>query len=213
MSEAPPPPKFVYLYSNPLIHGDEENFTAALDLSGEIAAIHRALTDSGKRVEWMRSRAVKDRLCDVTTLGCTLVHWAGHGHANALVAEDEWGRLNQLPPSILQKMCRPGGVRVAIITSCFSEYAGRAFVNAGVPHVVAIRGSAQVSGYACQKFTYGFYLALLCGHTVSEAFDIGKAKVGWSVGAHLGECLAVVVVGIANCHWHKIRSTRWGWRG
>ena len=48
-------PRFVYLYSNPLIHGDEQNFLD-LDLSGEITAVHRALTDSGKQVRtdwWM----------------------------------------------------------------------------------------------------------------------------------------------------------------
>ena len=175
-------PKFVYLYSNPLVHGDGESMLD-LDLSSEIAAVHQALAASGKQVDWMQSRAVKDRLVDVTTMGCTLVHWAGHGHKNALVAEDEWGRLNEVSPDILQSMCQRG-VSVAIITSCFSEFAGRAFVNAGVPHVVAVRGSMRISSYACKKFTHGFYLALLSDHTVQEAFDIGVSKVRVSYHSH-----------------------------
>ena len=103
--------------------------------------------NNNHQVEWKQSRAVKDRLLDITTVGCTLIHWAGHGRADALMAEDDWGRLNELSPDILQQMCQRG-VSVALITSCFSEYAGRAFVKVGtIPPIMSMSMPCQ---YQCQ---------------------------------------------------------------
>lgn len=48
-------------------------------------------------------------------------------------------------------MFQAGGVqtRLVFISSCSSELSGNAFVEAGVPHVVAIKQRQGVSGECC----------------------------------------------------------------
>ena len=64
------------------------------------------------------------------------------------------------------------------------ESAGAAFVEAGVPHVVAVKHDARVSDASSKIFARSFYLALLVGRTVRQAFDIGQAAVEASPNAH-----------------------------
>ena len=49
----------------------------------------------------------------------------------------------------------------------------QAFVDAGVPHVIAVRVDTKVSDHAAHAFTRAFYLALAVGQTIRGAFDIG----------------------------------------
>jgi pseudouridine-5'-phosphate glycosidase len=49
------------------------------------------------------------------------------------------------------------------VSACYSQSAGAAFVEAGVPHVVAIRTADQVTDAAAMRFADSFYDAIFVG--------------------------------------------------
>jgi hypothetical protein len=81
----------------------------------------------------------------------------------------------------LKRIVSAGGgaqsVKFVFVSACHSESAGRAFVGAGVPHVIAVKMEAQVADRSSQTFMHQFYLALLVGHTVKASFEIAKEAV------------------------------------
>jgi hypothetical protein len=70
------------------------------------------------------------------------------------------------------------GVQLVFVSACHSLIAGESFVKAGVPHVVAVRLETPVYDDAARTFAQQFYLALLAGKTVKQAFDVGCESVG-----------------------------------
>ncbi|CAN0221959.1 unnamed protein product, partial [Ectocarpus fasciculatus] len=77
----------------------------------------------------------------------------------------------------LKNLFRAGGAvktQLAFISSCASEPIGNAFVEAGVPHVVAVKHNEEVGDEAAMDFSPVFYDALFenVGRTVKQAFDI-----------------------------------------
>ena len=63
------------------------------------------------------------------------------------------------------------------MSACHSAEAGRAFVAAGVPHVVAVRLDSKVLDKSAMQFSQVFYAHLLAGDTVREAFDTADRTV------------------------------------
>ena len=63
------------------------------------------------------------------------------------------------------------------MSACFSERAGEAFVEAGVPHVVCVNVTDALLDSAAITFTRSFYLSLAVGDTVAEAFAIAQQSV------------------------------------
>jgi hypothetical protein len=68
-------------------------------------------------------------------------------------------------------------LKFVFISACYSEVAGMAFADAGVPHVVAVQWDSPISDKASQTFSKHFYHSLLVGKTVRESFEIGKSAV------------------------------------
>ena len=84
-------------------------------------------------------------------------------HAGAIVKYHATGSAQ------LRKLLRAGEIaslRFVFVSACFSEAAAQAFVEAGVPHVVAVRLSTRVSDHAAHAFTRAFYLALAVGSSI-----------------------------------------------
>ncbi|CAN0154905.1 unnamed protein product [Hapterophycus canaliculatus] len=76
----------------------------------------------------------------------------------------------------LKNMIQPGGVqtKLVVINSCCSELSGNAFVEAGVPHVVAVKQGEGITDQAARHFSELFYDALIEDggtYTLREAFD------------------------------------------
>lgn len=58
----------------------------------------------------------------------------------------------------------------------------QAFIDAGVPHVVAVRLNTRLSDVAAHTFTRAFYLSLAVGNTLQAAYDIGVQAVNSAPG-------------------------------
>jgi len=62
-------------------------------------------------------------------------------------------------------------------SACHSEFIGKAFVDAGVRHVLCCEHEAKLLDEAAATFTQSFYSALCCGYTIKHAFDAAVAVV------------------------------------
>ena len=74
--------------------------------------------------------------------------------------------------------CGAGTCKLVVLNSCKSEDVGRAFVAAGVEHVVAVaqdQNNGRISDRAGIEFCRAFYRSLANMDTVRTAFDVGCA--------------------------------------
>ncbi|GMH68699.1 hypothetical protein TL16_g04992 [Triparma laevis f. inornata] len=66
--------------------------------------------------------------------------------------------------------------KLAFVSACHSLHAGHAFVNAGVPHVIAT--TSQIRDESVIEFELQFYQALFTGKSIQEAFDVAVNALG-----------------------------------
>jgi hypothetical protein len=175
---------FGYLHSWPLIGqwGNQTPFPIkTLDFETEKNLLFQTLTEARKKITLAMDVATSDNLRRLVTIGCTAIHYTGHGMQNCLAFEDGEGKMHAMDPKTLKSLVSAGGgaqgVKFVFVSACHSESAGNAFVEAGVPHVIAVRTDSQVCDKSAQKFMHHFYLALLVGRTVRESFEIAKEAV------------------------------------
>ena len=182
-------PCLAYLYASPLVHRQfgEKVPIDVLDTSAERDILRAALLESNRAIALRDEVATSDNLRMLVTLGCRALHYSGHGMPRCLAFENGRGEMHPLEVSMMKKLFSAGGgaegVRFVFVSACHSESAGAAFVEAGVPHVVAVRKDARVSDESSKIFAKNFYLALLRSRTVRQAFDIGQASVEAAPGA------------------------------
>jgi hypothetical protein len=175
--------RLAYLYASPLVY--RQNGASVpidiLDTSSEQALLREALTESNRNIALRTEVATSDNLRKLVTLGCRALHYTGHGMPGCLAFENGKGEMHSLEVGVMQKLFAAGGgaegVQFVFVSACHSQSAGAAFVQAGVPHVVAVRWDAKVSDKSSRIFAKNFYLALLVGRTVKQAFEIGQAAV------------------------------------
>ncbi|KAG6609720.1 uncharacterized protein IUM83_00588 [Phytophthora cinnamomi] len=70
-----------------------------------------------------------------------------------------------------------GNVKLVFVNACHSQKVASVFLNAGIPHVVAVHSDSLVVDASATMFAKHFYLSLFHGHTVSTAFEIAKGAV------------------------------------
>ncbi|EEY65926.1 uncharacterized protein PITG_03457 [Phytophthora infestans T30-4] len=70
-----------------------------------------------------------------------------------------------------------GNVQLVFVNACHSQKVASVFLNAGIPHVVAVHSDSLVVDASATMFAKHFYLSLFHGHTVSTAFEIAKGAV------------------------------------
>lgn len=152
-----------------------------LDFEREKALICDSMREARRSVRLKFEHATTDRLRALVTLGeCCGIHYSGHGDPDRLSMEDGRGAAHFVRVPALKKLLQAGslaGLRFVFVSACFSEAAAQAFVDAGVPHVIAVRLTTRVSDLAAHAFTRAFYPALAVGHTIRAAFDIGVQAV------------------------------------
>ena len=156
-----------------------------LDLEGEANKLRQALREAAAcanvDVELQVRTATVDAFQSAVTLGARVVHFAGHGKEGFMVFEDGHGGAHALEPKALRNCvsaCAAGTCKLVVLNSCKSEDVGRAFVAAGVEHVVAVaqdQNNGRISDGAGIEFCRAFYRSLANMDTVQTAFDVGRA--------------------------------------
>ena len=152
-----------------------------LDFDKERQLICDSMREAKRALRLRFEHATTDRLRTLVTLGCCVgLHYSGHGDPAFLSMEDGRGAAHFVGVEKLRKLLQAGGdtqLQFVFVSACFSEAAALAFVEAGVPHVVAVRRTTRVSDLAAHAFTRAFYLALAVGSSIQAAYDIGKQAV------------------------------------
>jgi hypothetical protein len=181
------------LHAEPLIVKDDKGQTFDIGQNLNLNAEREALVEclgggvGAKAVRLLFEVATMDTLTLLLTKGCKALHFSGHGLAigasdQRLCFEDGYGGTRVVGPELLHTIAANAGSKVkglqlVFVSACHSEAAGRAFVAAGVPHVVAVQSAHAVLDGAAKAFARHFYLALFNGRSVQEAFTIGKSGV------------------------------------
>ena len=118
----------------------------------------KAFGAAGRKINYIRKFATVNNLRQLITAGTQIIHYCGHGIRKALIFENdmigERGLSHMLRANHLRKLISAGGaadnknnkfdtnLQLVFVSACHSEDAGKAFINAGAKHVVAVRRSA-----------------------------------------------------------------------
>lgn len=156
--------------------------------------------EAGKQVRCRVEVATLDNFRSLVTSGIRILHYSGHGDGRWLVFENGVGKVHLAQPAQLQTFVTGAGIELAFVSASSSEPVGRALAQAGIPHVIAVKN--LVDDQSAIAFMKQFYLAVLVGKTVQEAFDIAKAFVKVAATAHSSHFQFVLLPEEAN---HNVR--------
>lgn len=180
----------VCIHSQPLVfYGRKDVYDVErLDFDRERGQLMNTLRESGRALTVRTEVATAENLRTMLTLGCRVLHYTGHGMKGCLVFENGFGSCHFLEANELRRLFQTQGrgpqrVRMVFVAACHSEAAAQAFVDAGVEHVVAVKVGARIADKSAMTFMNQFYLALLVGRSVREAFELGRSAVSISPDA------------------------------
>ena len=107
-----------------------------------------------------------------------VIHYTGHGTADGcLVLENGTGVAHLLTREETAKLFAAHSLHLVILSACYSETAGRALLDAGVPSVIAIDAATPIADYAAILFAEHFYKAMARGWTIQRSFNDAKQSV------------------------------------
>ena len=70
------------------------------------------------------------------------------------------------------------------VASCYSEFAGRIFLNAGAKHVVCVRAGEQIADLAVIAFSKAFYNSVFSqAMSICDSFKMAQKQVQAKYGA------------------------------
>ncbi|ETV67788.1 hypothetical protein, variant 4 [Aphanomyces astaci] len=145
-----------------------------------------AMVHAAPPIDVSVSFATMDALRTMVSSKCRVLHYSGHGATNCLYFEsdEQQGMADLIPVDTLLQIVRTHvqlHLRLVVVNSCNSEHIANAFVECGVPHVIAIRGDSTVEDCEAVHFTQAFYLNLATGQlSVESCFEQALMTVSWS---------------------------------
>ncbi|MBU6360421.1 MAG: tetratricopeptide repeat protein, partial [Chloroflexi bacterium] len=181
-----PLPRMGVLWAAPLIYekDGQRHPIDLLNVQQERQRLHDSLNEAGhsggNAVLLREMIATVPNLQKLLSIGCQILHYSGHGAPDFLAFEGEAGMAHALSADALRQLLQVAGATVpklVFVSACHSRVAGEAFAAAGVAHVVAVRVEQAVLDEAASVFARQFYLALLMGQTVRQAFAQGQQAV------------------------------------
>eukprot|EP01083_Nonionella_stella_P136265 414560_1 len=173
----------VYLTSSPLVFGcDPYKPLVQLNVSGEREALFATLKESKKKLRVIHKTATTANMIASVTGGCRCLHYSGHGYPSYLAFEDSKriGETHLVHYDLIRKVHSDDDQRIEFVFALGPRYAnhiGESFVEAGIPHVVAVNTTFEVHDEAASLFTKSFYNTLLNGRTITKSFQIAKHAV------------------------------------
>ncbi|MGD2248964.1 MAG: tetratricopeptide repeat protein [Candidatus Methanofastidiosia archaeon] len=169
-------PKILYLYSAPLIALDGCPLDT-LDITAERGALVQELTTCKKEILLRIGYATVDELAKSIGEEFNILYISSHGHEKFLLFEDGKGGCQPITGDYLKKLIGMGKVELAVVTACYSEKIGKILVEAGIPHVIAVKSDVPVLDHAALVFIGQFFRSLFQGSSVQKAFDMATVLV------------------------------------
>jgi tetratricopeptide (TPR) repeat protein len=162
---------------------------ASINVGDGLARLREAVADLPYAAQFdvyvAEAEQVGDLLARADRPPYDVVHYLGHGDllqdgVGVLWFEDEAGQARAMRDINLGTTLQPAGkpeFKLALISACHSESVVPAMLALGIRHVVAVEADQSVYELAAVAFYRRFYLALLTGASVSEAFTAGCRAV------------------------------------
>ncbi|EQC34158.1 hypothetical protein SDRG_08366 [Saprolegnia diclina VS20] len=155
-----------------------------LDVKEERRLLLQCLQECNKQVCWRSEVADVHTFRKVISYGCRALHFSGHGVPGKVIFENGTCEAHFLSQQELKTLLLAGvqgtspenTMRLVFVSACHSESVAEAFVSAGVPHVVVVPKEDKVLDQKAMEFSKAFYTALLAGHSVYKAFEIGQVQ-------------------------------------
>ena len=192
------PIRIVFLFSAPIVEKDPENqeykSVLPLQIQEELDDIVQACLNADLSPEVEIAKEVANfetinRIFPASSLSrrpIDILHFSGHGEVVddtvGLLLEDDNGAVMRLALKSLKDILAPIRFKnppcsLAILNSCHSETFAEALIQAGVPHVIAIKAKDSILDKASRTFTKYFYSALLSGESILSSFDRAKRAI------------------------------------
>ena len=155
-----------------------------LDIDGEKEQIRRVMQRTTAPIHCTFHQLTLEVLSEELIAEPDILHLSGHGLHTAdgqyaLALEHDNGSVSLLSMPSLSRLLSalPHLPKLVVILACHSESAGQVFADAGVEHVVCVRGSERILDSSAKYWTRFFYAALLGGFSVAKAFEVAVRNV------------------------------------
>lgn len=170
-----------FLFSSPLVRNTDSRIEniMQLDYLTEINDILGVCSDIKHELKYSMKVATISNFRSTLTDHPIALHFSGHGiqntpeslgneyylnkdKGNILLLEDEQGMSDYLFEEDLKYMINLSKTvfEVVFVSSCYSQFAGEVFLNAGAKHVICIRSGERISDKASLRFAKVFYETL-----------------------------------------------------
>ncbi|KAF0701652.1 Aste57867_7923 [Aphanomyces stellatus] len=179
----------------------------SLDLEHERSAFHNIFKRNlpEKLIQALYDVATVDVVRSLLTAWhIRVLHFSGLGHNGKLCFENIFGGTQLVSAAMWSELLQSSGTKslqVVFVSSCHSERLARIFVEAGVPHVVAIHSDSRIVDASAVDFAKHFYLSLFSGRTVASAFMLAKVAVRVSPDRHFCRACCCAHLHEKTCKW------------
>lgn len=108
-----------------------------------------------------------------------VLHFSCHGHPNQLAFENGAGYIDALQPDVLKKIMQTSKVpiKLVVVNSFHSGRIGKAFLDAGVPHVVCCHHTEVFRDKGAAGFMKNLYRGLAMNKSLKQAFNMAQEAI------------------------------------
>jgi Ran GTPase-activating protein (RanGAP) involved in mRNA processing and transport len=173
--------------SAPLAYFDrkttEHHAVPLLDFEYEATEIKESLKDSkalGGKVNLEFETATSDRLKSYFSAGASSVlHFSCYGQENCVTLENGFGYMTPLSQDDLKSYVSSvaGKLQLVVVSAYHATDIAKAFLDAGVKHVVCLKQEGVYRDEGTVTFTKGLYEALAQNKPLKEAFNVALDTV------------------------------------
>ena len=201
------PLHLAFLFASPLVirqagskgQNSKDNFSTVplLEFGKEFSEIRASIIETKRLVRVRAQQATIDNLTKILTLGPLALHFSGHGlennkenfgrqykqrlsDGNYLLFESQDGECELVSEKMLQELIQTtkANLEFVFVASCYSEFAGRIFLNAGAKHVVCVRAGEQIADLAVIAFSKAFYNSVFSqAMSICDSFKMAQKQV------------------------------------
>ena len=161
----------------------EHHAVSLIDFEFEARSLKEALEDDvtlGAKIEVEFENATSDRFnVFFAHGGSSVLHFSCFGHPDFLAMENGFGYMQALSSDDLRRFVSHSkdNVKVVLVSSNHPEKIAKAFVSAGVPHVICCRRDGVFRDAGSVEFAKAFYQALAKNKDLKDAFNIAVEAV------------------------------------
>ncbi|ETO03845.1 hypothetical protein RFI_33557, partial [Reticulomyxa filosa] len=162
-----------------VLHSSPLEGESSLDLGLERDKLEFVFRHTQRQIGVFFGVLTKQSLMMCIQRGAQILHISGHGpNAQMLQVENGKGGMEDVSSVMIKSALEDSSwkLKLVFVSTCFSEQVASAFVDAGVPHVVAVHSLVQIHDKMAISFAQSFYENLLGQKKmVLEAFKNAQA--------------------------------------